>query len=145
MPRPKQADEANYLAHALNRGSARNVIFKKDDNCMALQRISVEGQQRSPGHSCISTNEQPLAFGMRLNQGSGMSNFLQYVTLTHTQSYTDQYEMSGEGMSIQVASSVFQSKMISIFVVARYWEGTRCVQVWQLEPKNGDGDHFIGG
>ena len=48
MPRPKRADEANGIYHALNRGNARSTIFKKDADYRAFERILAEGLERYP-------------------------------------------------------------------------------------------------
>jgi putative transposase len=48
MPRPKRADEANCLYHALNRGNAKSDIFKKDADFDAFERILAEGLERYP-------------------------------------------------------------------------------------------------
>ena len=49
MPRPKRADDANCIYHALNRGNARCAIFKKDADYHAFERILAEGLERCPG------------------------------------------------------------------------------------------------
>ena len=46
MPRPKRADEANGIYHALNRGNARSAIFKKDADYNAFERILAEELER---------------------------------------------------------------------------------------------------
>lgn len=48
MPRPKRADEAGAIYHALNRGNARNTIFHKDGEFEAFERILAEGLERFP-------------------------------------------------------------------------------------------------
>ncbi len=48
MPRPKRADEANFIYHALNRGNARSVIFKNEADFDAFERIAAEGLERYP-------------------------------------------------------------------------------------------------
>lgn len=124
MPRPKRVDEANSLYHALNRGNARNVIFKKDDDFMAFERILAEGLERYPCHILayqLMSNHWHLV--LRPTEDGGMSNFLRWVTLTHTQRYHAHYGTSGEG---HVYQSRFKSFPIQddnhFFVVARYVE-----------------------
>jgi putative transposase len=48
MPRPKRADEANGIYHALNRGNARTKLFKKTADYEAFERILAEGLERYP-------------------------------------------------------------------------------------------------
>jgi len=43
MPRPKRADEAGGIYHALNRGNARCEIFRKAKDEEAFERILAEG------------------------------------------------------------------------------------------------------
>ena len=58
MPRPKRADEANGIYHALNRGNARSAIFKKDADYNAFERILAEGLER---YSCRILSYQLMA------------------------------------------------------------------------------------
>ncbi len=46
MPRPKRADEANGIYHALNRGNAKSIVFKKDADFYAFERIVAQGLDR---------------------------------------------------------------------------------------------------
>ena len=46
MGRPKRADEAGGIYHALNRGSARSTIFHKPEDYEALEEILAEGLTR---------------------------------------------------------------------------------------------------
>jgi putative transposase len=48
MPRPKRADEANGIYHALNRGNAKSVIFNKPEDFDAFERIVAQGLERYP-------------------------------------------------------------------------------------------------
>jgi len=98
MPRPKLADEANRLYHALNRGNAKCPMFKKDADFNAFERILAEGLERYP---CQILAYQLLSnhwhFVLRPAENGAMSNFLRWVTLTHTQRYHAHYSTSGEG------------------------------------------------
>ncbi|MEY4180803.1 MAG: hypothetical protein RLY70_4377, partial [Planctomycetota bacterium] len=46
MGRPKRADEAGGIYHALNRGNARSTIFQKPEDYEALEQILAEGLTR---------------------------------------------------------------------------------------------------
>ena len=48
MPRPKRADEAGCIYHALDRGNARQTIFHKHADYEAFERILAEGLERYP-------------------------------------------------------------------------------------------------
>ncbi len=48
MARPKRADEADCVYHALIRGNARCAIFNKEADYRASERILAEGLERFP-------------------------------------------------------------------------------------------------
>ncbi|TWT32574.1 transposase [Blastopirellula retiformator] len=48
MGRPKRADEAGGIYHALNRGNSRAAIFDTPDDFDAFERILAEGLSRYP-------------------------------------------------------------------------------------------------
>ncbi|MEL6896008.1 MAG: transposase [Planctomycetota bacterium] len=98
MPRPKRCDEANVIYHALNRGNARGTIFHKREDYEAFERIVHEGLQRYP---CQILAYQLMPnhwhFVLRPTENGGMSNFLRWVSVTHTMRYHAHYHSSGEG------------------------------------------------
>jgi putative transposase len=124
MPRPKRADEANGVYHALNRGNARTKLFKKTADYKAFERILAEGLERYP---CRILSYQLMSnhwhFVLQPTQDGGMSNFLRWVSLTHTQRYHAHYGTAGEG---HVYQGRFKSFPIQdddhYFVVSRYVE-----------------------
>ncbi|QEG41601.1 transposase [Roseimaritima ulvae] len=124
MPRPKRADEANGIYHALNRGNARRTIFEKPEDYDAFERILAEGLQRYP---CQILSYQLMPnhwhFVLQPLEDGAMSNFLWWVTLTHTQRYHAHYGTAGEG---HVYQGRFKSFPIQddghFFVVSRYVE-----------------------
>ena len=85
MGRPKRADEAGGIYHALNRGNARATIFCKPEDYDAFERILAEGLERYP---CQILAYQLMPnhwhFVLRPTEDGGMSNFLRWVSLTHT-------------------------------------------------------------
>jgi len=124
MPRPKRADEANGIYHALNRGNARNDIFKKDADYHAFERILAEGLGRYP---CRILSYQLMSnhwhFVLQPTEDGGMSDFLRWVTLTHTQRYHAHYGTSGQGHLYQGRFKSFPIQDDEhFFVVARYVE-----------------------
>ena len=142
MPRPKRADEAHCLYHALNRGNAKSVIFKKDADFHAFERILAEGLERYP---CQILAYQLMSnhwhFVLRPTEDGGMSNFLRWVTLTHTQRYHAHYGTSGEGHVYQG-----RSKMTRIFLWLHVMSSAMpCVPTWSIVPNSGVGDRSSGG
>ncbi|WP_413431137.1 transposase [Crateriforma spongiae] len=98
MPRPKLADEAGRLYHALNRGDARSTLFHKPDDDDAFERILAEWLGRYP---CQILAYQLMSdhwhFVLRSVEDGGMSNFLRWVSLTHTMRLHAHYQTAGEG------------------------------------------------
>jgi len=77
MPRPKRADEANGIYHALNRGNARSSVFMKDADYEAFEQILAEGLERYP---CRILSYQLMPnhwhFMLQPKENGGMSDFL---------------------------------------------------------------------
>lgn len=98
MPRPRRADEAGALYHALNRGNARRTIFHKDEDYAAFERILAEGLARYTvrllGYQ-LMPNHWHLVLGP--NVDGEMSRFLRWVTATHSMRYHAHYHTSGQG------------------------------------------------
>ena len=98
MSRPKRADEAGALYHALNRGNARESIFHKAGDYDAFERILAEGLERS----AIDLLAYPLMpnhwhLVLRPTEDGQMSQFLRWVAGTHTMRYHAHHGTSGEG------------------------------------------------
>jgi putative transposase len=124
MPRPKRADEANGLYHALNRGNAKTKLFKKADDYHAFERILAEAQTRYPCQILayqLMSNHWHLV--LKPTEDGGMSNFLRWVTLTHTQRHHAHHGTSGQGHLYQGRFKSFPIQSDEhFFVVARYVE-----------------------
>ncbi len=98
MPRPKRADEAGGIYHALNRGNGRQTIFHKDEDFEAFERILAEGLDR---YRCRILSYQLMPnhwhFVLQPTEDGGMGRFLGWVSLTHSMRYHAHYHTSGEG------------------------------------------------
>ena len=124
MPRPRRADEAGGLDHALNRGHGRLQIFWKDDDYLAFERILAEGLDEydvSVYSFQLMPNHWHLV--LRPNVDGEMSRFLRWVTATHTMRYHAHDHTSGEG---HVSQGRFKSFPIQddehFLTVCRYVE-----------------------
>lgn len=98
MPRPPRADEAGGCYHVLNRGNARNTIFHKDEDYAAFERILAEGLERYQVELFayqLMPNHWHLV--LRPEVDGAMSQFMRWVTATHTMRYHAHYHSSGEG------------------------------------------------
>ena len=124
MPRPPRADEANGLYHALNRGNSRAEIFRKEEDYAAFERILGEGLSKYDVDIYayqLMPNHWHLV--LRPNRDGAMSQYLRWVTATHTMRYHAHYHTSGEG---HVYQGRFKSFPIQddghFFTVCRYVE-----------------------
>ena len=98
MGRPKRADGAGGIYHALNRGNARSTIFHKPEDYEALEQILAEGLTR---YACRILAYQLMPnhwhFVLQPTEDGGMSNFLRWVSLTHTMRLHAHYRTGGHG------------------------------------------------
>ena len=124
MSRPKRADEAGKIYHALNRGNARETIFHKDEDYEAFERIMAEGLERY-GVELFAYQLLPNHWHCVLSptESGQMSQYLRWVTGTHTMRYHAHYHTSGEGHVYQGRFKSFPVKGDRHFyVVCRYVE-----------------------
>ncbi len=124
MPRPRRADQAGELYHALNRGNLRATIFHKEEDYEAFERILAEAlqifkvelfsYQLLPNHYHLVL--RPLIDGE-------MSRFMGWVGGTHTMRYHAHYHTSGMGHVYQQRYKSFPIQDGEhFFVVCRYVE-----------------------
>ena len=98
MPRTTRADEAGGLYHVLNRGNARLRIFRKDADFEAFERILAEGLERCDVQLyCYVLMSNHWHMVLRPNRDGEMSEFLRWVSVTHTMRYHAHYHTSGQG------------------------------------------------
>ncbi len=124
MPRPKRADEAGGIYHALNRGNVRADIFHKNEDFDAFERIIAEALEKYPA-SLFAYQLMPNHWHMVLqpNEDEQMSQFLRWVTATHTMRYHAHYHSSGQGHVYQGRYKSFPVQDDDHFhVVCRYVE-----------------------
>lgn len=98
MPRPKRIALGGYVYHVLNRANGRLRIFRKENDFLAFEKILADGStlfsMRLCGY-CIMSNHWHL---LLWPQGDGdLSNFMRWVTLTHTQRYHSSHGTVGIG------------------------------------------------
>lgn len=124
MPRSPRADEAGGLYHALNRGNSRAEIFHKDADFEAFERILGQGLQLYDVQLYsyqLMPNHWHLV--LRPDQDGEMSQFLRWVTATHTMRYHAHYHTSGEGHVYQGRFKSFPMQDDDHFLtVCRYVE-----------------------
>ena len=99
MGRPRRVDRGGYAYHALNRGNGRAVIFHKDGDYEAFERILAESLAHVPGMRllayCLMPNHWHLVLWPR--RDGELSDFMHWLTLTHTQRWHAHYRDVGGG------------------------------------------------
>jgi putative transposase len=124
MPRSLRADCAGGIYHALNRGNARQRIFRTDADYAAFENILATGLARCDVHLyayVLMPNHWHLI--LRANRDGAMGEFLRWVTVTHTMRYHAHYRTSGQGHLYQGRFKSFPIQDDGHFVtVCRYAE-----------------------
>jgi putative transposase len=98
MPRSLRVDEAGGLYHAYNRGNLGTQLFWNDEDYAAFEQIIAEGLARADVEVYafqLMPNHWHLI--LRSLHDGEMSQFLRWVTATHTMRYHARYDMMGEG------------------------------------------------
>jgi putative transposase len=124
MGRPRRADTAGGIYHALNRGNARATIFHKPEDYDAFEQILAEGLQRYPCR-LLAYQLMPNHWHLVLQptEEGGMSNLLRWVSLTHTMRLHAHYQTGGQGHIYQGRFKSFPIQSDEHFLmVCRYVE-----------------------
>jgi putative transposase len=98
MGRPPRAAQGGLVSHALNRANARLAIFEDDGGFAAFERILAEAVTRFDMRLlvyCVMPKHLHLLLWPR---GDGdLSQFMQWLTLTHTQRWHAHRHTGGPG------------------------------------------------
>ena len=90
--------EAVGIYHALNQGNARAKIFHIPEDYESFERILAEGLERYPCQILVyQLMPNHWHFVLRSTEDGGMSNFLRWVSLTHTMRLHSHYHTAGQG------------------------------------------------
>ena len=98
MSRPKRITLGGYVYHVLNRANGRVRIFRKNDDFLAFEQIMAEGVERFSMRICgycIMDNHWHLLLWPR--QDGDLSEFMRWISLTHTQRYHASHGTFGTG------------------------------------------------
>ena len=124
MGRPQRAAEGGYVYHVLNRANARMPIFEKDADYEAFENVLIEAVARTQTRLlayCVMRNHWHLVVWPR--EDGELSQFVGWLTLTHTQRWHAYRQSTGSG---HVYQGRFKSFPIQdddhLFTVARYAE-----------------------
>jgi REP element-mobilizing transposase RayT len=109
MGRAKRAADGGLIYHVLNRGNARMTIFEKDGDYEAFECILEQAVERYGTEIlawCLMPNHWHLV--VKPHEDGELSQFVGWLTLTHTQRWHAHYQNPGSGQpvsrSIQVVS-----------------------------------------
>jgi REP-associated tyrosine transposase len=98
MPRRLRCNTGGYAYHVLNRAVGRATIFHKDDDYAAFEKILGEAKDWKPvrllGY-CLLPNHWHLVVWPK--RDGDLSEFLRWLTVTHTQRYHAHYHSAGTG------------------------------------------------
>src|SRR2546429_218454 len=98
MPRRLRQAAGGYVYHVLNRGVGRYAFFKKTTDYDAFVRVLAEAHERTPmrvlGY-CLMPNHLHLVLWPR--KDGELSEFMRWLTVTHTQRWHARYHSQGTG------------------------------------------------
>ena len=99
MGRPARIALGGFIYHVLNRGNGRLNIFHKDADYQAFLAILAEAQQHVPGARLLSYCLMPNHWHLVLwpECDGELSDFMHWLTLTHTQRWHAHYQNIGGG------------------------------------------------
>lgn len=124
MPRPPRADVAGEIYHVLNRGNGKMLIFHKDADYRAFERVVSEGLKKHPV-DLLSYQWMPnhWHFVLSPREDGAMSKLMYWVTMTHTARHHAHYGCAGAGHLYQGRFKSFPIQSDEHFhVVCRYVE-----------------------
>ncbi len=124
MPRRPRADTGGYVYHVLNRGVARATLFHKDGDYAAFERVLRQAKDKLPVPIlayCLMPNHFHLVLWPR--QDGELSDFLHWLTLTHTMRWHAHYHSGGTGPLYQGRFKSFPiQEDAHLLTVCRYVE-----------------------
>ena len=124
MPRPRRAAEGGLIYHALNRANARLAIFETDEDYAAFERVLAQAVVRSDMRLlayCLMPDHFHLLVWPR--QDGDLSQFMCWLTVTHTQRWHAHHRTAGAGHLYQGRFKSFPVQSDEHFLtVCRYVE-----------------------
>jgi putative transposase len=124
MGRPLRSAPGGYVYHALNRANARMTIFEDEADYQAFEKILLEAVERTQMRLlayCLMPNHWHLLVWPR-HEGE-LSEFVGWLTLTHTQRWHAHRKSTGSGHVYQGRFKSFPvQEDAHFYTVARYVE-----------------------
>jgi putative transposase len=124
MGRPHRAAEGGYVYHVLNRANARMRIFEADADYEAFEEVLKEAIERTETRLlayCLMPNHWHMLVWPR--EDGELSQFVGWLTLTHTQRWHAYRNSAGSGHLYQGRFKSFPVQEDDhLYTVARYIE-----------------------
>ena len=124
MPRPRRAAEGGLIYHVLNRANARLAMFETDEDYAAFERVLAQAVVRDGMRLlayCVMPNHFHLLVWPRAD--GDLSQFMRWLTLTHTQRWHAYHGTAGTGHLYQGRFKSFPVQSDEHFLtVCRYVE-----------------------
>jgi len=98
MPRRLRCNTGGYAYHALNRAVGRATRFRKEGDYAAFEQVLRQAKEGQPIRLlayCLMPNHWHLVLWPE--QDGDLSEFLRWLTVTHTQRYRAHYRNAGAG------------------------------------------------
>lgn len=124
MPRPRRAAEGGLIYHALNRANAGLALFDTDDDYAAFEQVLAQAVARHEMRLlayCLMPDHFHLVLWPR--EDGDLSQFMRWLTLTHTQRRHAHRRSAGTGHLYQGRYKSFPVQMDEHFLtLCRYVE-----------------------
>jgi putative transposase len=155
MPRTARVAPGGFVYHVLNRAVARLPLFQKSADFDAFERVLAETQQRFPTRIlsyCLMPNHWHFVVWPR--EDGELTDFVRWLTHTHTMRWHAHYYTSGTGHLYQGRFKAFPVETDEYFyTVVRYVERNalraglvaraeewRWSSLWRRESSDPDAD-----
>ena len=124
MPRRPRFRTGGYVFHVLNRAVRRETLFSKEGDYLAFQRVLEEARRQVPMRLlafCVMPNHFHLVLWPVGDDD--LSEYMRWVTVTHTQRWHAHHKTSGTGPIYQGRFKSFPVEQDEhFFTVVRYVE-----------------------
>jgi putative transposase len=126
MPRRARSIQGGYVYHVLNRANARAPLFLKEEDYDAFERVLEEAFVREPmrilGY-CLMPNHWHMVVWPKAGRDRQVSEFLRWLTVTHTQRWHAHHQTAGSGHLYQGRFKSFPVESDDhLYTVLRYVE-----------------------
>ncbi len=104
MPRRQRIATGGYVFHVLNRAVARQKIFGTPKDYAAFEKVLTQALERVPIRLlsvCLMPNHWHLVLWPKRGRDDDLSEFMRWLTVTHTQRWHAAHGTSGSGALYQ--------------------------------------------